>query len=175
MRTSTIWVIVVIIIIIVGGLLLWTTSTATPAPAANGTNPTTTGITTTQSTTTTTTNVPAPIIGANLALGTDSSTSLGMYLIGYNGKTVYTYNKDSMGTSTCYGVCATNWPPYVVSSSDNINNIQSGVTGTTGTITRTDGTLQLTYNGLPLYFFVGDSTGTDTKGQNVGGFKVVKP
>lgn len=118
-----------------------------------------------------------PVIGSNLALGTDSNVKVGgTYLIGYTGMTVYTYTKDTGSTSTCYSTCATNWPPYIVSSVDNINQLKAGVTGKVGTTVRTDGQLQLTYNGHPLYFYVGDKTGSDVNGQGVGGiWYVVKP
>lgn len=116
------------------------------------------------------------IIGSNLALGVDSNATLGKYLIAYNGMTVYTYAKDTGSTSTCYGACATNWPPYLVGAEDNINQLQAGVTGTVGTTMRTDGALQITYNGRPLYFYVKDTKSGDTTGQNVGGiWFVVKP
>ena len=158
---KTIIGIIVVIIIIVGGWILLAPA-STPAPVA--TTPTA-PIDTTASTTVP---VAAPVIGSNLALGTNNSTTLGLYLIGYNDKTVYTYDNDSVGTSTCYNTCATNWIPYAVSPSDDISNIQSGISGTTGTITRADGTLQLTYNGLPLYFYAGDMSNTDTNGNNLG-------
>jgi len=116
------------------------------------------------------------VIGDNLALGTDGNAKLGTYLIGYNGMTVYTYAKDTGSTSTCYDTCAQNWPPYVVAPQDNITQLEAGVSGKVGTTMRTDGNLQLTYNGHPLYFYIGDKTGSDTNGQGVGGiWYVVKP
>ena len=117
-----------------------------------------------------------PVIGKNLALGTDVNAKLGTYLIGYTGMTVYTKSTDSAGASTCYDACATNWPPYIVSPVDNINQLKAGVTGKTGTIVRSDGQLQLTYNGKPLYFYSGDKAGSDVNGQGIGGvWYVVKP
>ena len=115
-------------------------------------------------------------VSQNLALGTDSNASVGgTYLIGYNGMTVYTYDKDSAGTTTCYGTCAHNWPPYTVPAGS-VLNLQAGVTGAIGTIARTDGTIQVTYRGLPLYFYAGDKTSSDVNGNGVGGvWHVVKP
>jgi predicted lipoprotein with Yx(FWY)xxD motif len=160
---KTILWIIVAIIVIVGGLFIWSAAMAPTVPVA------------TSATQNATTTVPNSIIGSNLALSTGTSSTLGMFLIGYNGMPVYTSASDTAGTSTCYGQCATQWPPYVVSSSDDINNLQTGVTGTVGTITRTDGTLQLTYNGMPLYFFMDDTPSNPPTGQGVSGFSVAKP
>lgn len=116
------------------------------------------------------------IIGSNLALGTNGNAKLGTYLIGYTGMTVYTKSTDTAGTSTCYGDCATLWPPYIVGPEDNINQLKAGVTGKTDTIKRTDGKLQMTYNGKPLYFFAGDKANSDVTGEGVGGvWHVAKP
>jgi len=109
------------------------------------------------------------IIGSNLALGTDGNDTLGTYLIGYTGMTVYTYSKDTGSTSTCYGTCATNWPPYLVGAEDNVKQVKSGVNASkVGTTIRTDGSIQMTYDGHPLYFYIGDKTSSDAKGQGVG-------
>lgn len=107
-----------------------------------------------------------PIIGANLALGLDGAGA-NRHLIGYNGMTVY-MNAQDTSVSTCYDTCAVNWPPYIVSPADNIQQLQAGVEGDVGTTIRTDGQLQLTYNGHPLYFYKGDTSGSDTKGDGVG-------
>lgn len=116
------------------------------------------------------------IIGSNIALGTDGNTTLGTYLIGYTGMPVYTKDGDSATSSSCYDACATNWPPYIVGPEDNINQLKSGVSGKTGTITRADGSLQMTYNGKPLYFYSADVSGSDAKGDGVNKvWHVVKP
>lgn len=116
------------------------------------------------------------VIGNNLALGTDSNAKLGTYLIGYNGMTLYTYAKDTDTTSTCYDTCAQNWPPYVVAPGDDLTHLKAGVTGKVSTTVRPDGNLQLTYKDRPLYFYIGDKTGSDVNGQAVGGvWYVVKP
>jgi predicted lipoprotein with Yx(FWY)xxD motif len=108
------------------------------------------------------------IIGNNLALGLDGTAGR-MHLIGYNGMTLYTKDGDSVTASTCYGKCETNWPSYIVGPEDNLTHLQAGVTGKVGTITRTDGKLQVVYNGKPLYFYVGDKSGSDTAGDGIGG------
>lgn len=117
------------------------------------------------------------IIGANLALGTNSNATLGKYLIGYNGMTVYQFAGDKVGTSTCYSTCAKNWPPYLVGPEDNLTQLEAGITGKTDTIIRADGSIQMTYNGFPLYFYLGDKASGDTSGNlaNHAAWGIVKP
>lgn len=104
-------------------------------------------------------------VNQNLILGVSGTDS---HLTAYNGMAVYTYDRDTDGTSACTGSCAENWPPYTVPSADAIN-VSSVISGEVGTIARTDGELQVTYNGKPLYFYAGDTTTADTKGDGVGG------
>lgn len=117
------------------------------------------------------------VIGANLALGVNvGGATKSKYLIAYNGMTVYSYANDSLNKSTCIGECLKVWPPYVVGPEDNLTQLQSGVTGKVGTITRADGSLQVTYNGIPLYFYSGDVRSGDISGDHVGNlWFVVKP
>ena len=83
-----------------------------------------------------------------------------------NQMTLYTFDKDvaGSGTSNCTGGCLTTWPALTVPAGDTPAG-GAGVTGTLGTITRADnGALQVTYNGLPLYFFAHDTAPGDTNG-----------
>ena len=106
----------------------------------------------------------------------DSSTvqlatnpTLGQILTDSNGMTLYVFAKDSAGVSNCTGGCLAAWPALTVSAGT-MPTAGSGVTGTLGTITRSDnGALQVTYNGKPLYHFASDSAPGDTSGQGVGG------
>jgi predicted lipoprotein with Yx(FWY)xxD motif len=181
MKSSTILSIIVIIIILAGGWYLYMQQAA-PTPAGSA------GINGSQDqgnvggTDTGTVQQPGAdgaegmIIGSNLALGTDGNQTFGPYLIAYNGMTVYTFDKDKVGTTTCYGDCAVKWPPYLVGAEDNVNQLKAGVTGKADTIIRADGGIQMTYNGLPLYFYVSDTASGDVKGDGVGGvWHVVKP
>jgi predicted lipoprotein with Yx(FWY)xxD motif len=81
-----------------------------------------------------------------------------------NGKgfTLYSFAPDTPTTSKCYGSCAAYWPPVTGSSAAG-----SGLPGKTGTIKRTDGSLQLTYDGHPLYTYIGDSSPGQASGNNV--------
>jgi predicted lipoprotein with Yx(FWY)xxD motif len=99
---------------------------------------------------------------------TTADSSLGTIVVDAQGRTVYYFDKDTpdSGSSTCSGQCLDNWPPVVA---DAQTPAVDGVTGTVGTITRDDGTLQATLNGLPLYLYAGDKASGDVAGQGVGG------
>jgi predicted lipoprotein with Yx(FWY)xxD motif len=102
--------------------------------------------------------------------------SIGTVLVaGSNGMTVYTFTKDvkDSGKSACTGNCLSTWPALTVPAGDS-PAAGTGVTGTLDTITRDDGKLQVTYNGLPLYFFSGDSAPGDANGVYTN-WEAVKP
>ena len=120
------------------------TPTATPAPAASPV-------------------VLAQVVG-----------SMGTLLVAAsNGHTLYTFNSDTPGVSNCKGGCTSTWPPLSVPAGTTPVG-GAGVTGQLGTISRDDGSLQVTYKGLPLYFFHSDSKPGDTNG-NYTGWSLVKP
>ena len=79
-----------------------------------------------------------------------------------SGKTLYWFAPDTSTTSKCTGSCATFWPPVTGPVTAG-----SGVTGTLGTITRSDGTTQATYDGHPLYTYVGDTAAGQAKGNGL--------
>jgi len=103
--------------------------------------------------------------------------SVGTVLVaGSNGMTVYTFTKDvkDSGKSACTGQCITIWPALTVADGTT-PSAGSGVTGKLGTIKRDDdGKTQVTYNGLPLYFFHNDSAPGDANGV-YDMWEVVKP
>jgi predicted lipoprotein with Yx(FWY)xxD motif len=81
------------------------------------------------------------------------------------GKTLYWFAIDTSSKSNCSGSCATYWPPV-----KGPLTAGSGVTGTLGTITRSDGTKQATYDGHPLYTYVADGPGQNKgNGLNLSG------
>lgn len=94
-----------------------------------------------------------------------AETDLGEIVVDGEGMVVYQFDDDQRGAgeSMCEGQCLENWPP--VPGSDDVE--LEGVTGEVGTITGTDGTEQLTLNGWPLYYYVGDQAPGDTTGQGV--------
>ena len=92
--------------------------------------------------------------------------AIGTVLVdGKTGLTVYIFTKDvkDNGKSACSGGCLGTWPALTVSAGATPSG-GTGVTGKLGTITRDDGTLQVTYNGLPLYFFKNDKAPGDANG-----------
>lgn len=82
------------------------------------------------------------------------------------GFTLYWFVPDTSTTSKCYGECAKFWPPQKGPATAG-----SGVTGTLGTITRTDGSIQATWNGHPLYTFKEDTKPGEAlgNGKNLSG------
>lgn len=103
--------------------------------------------------------------GVNLATG-----DAGEYLVDAAGMALYLYVPDAQVTSTCYDDCATAWPPFVVTSADALPAAGAGVDASLfGTIDRDDGSLQLTYNGWPLYYFASDLEAGAVGGQGMGG------
>ncbi|MTD16394.1 hypothetical protein GIS00_20855 [Nakamurella sp. YIM 132087] len=125
-----------------------TTAAATSASAAGG-------------------NGPASSASGAAALGV-GDTSLGSVVVDGTGMTAYIFTKDTAGSgsSSCAGDCATAWPAI---HADSATPEVDGVTGTVGTITGTDGELQVTLDGLPLYTFAKDAAPGDVNGQGVNG------
>jgi predicted lipoprotein with Yx(FWY)xxD motif len=97
----------------------------------------------------------------------------GDVLTGANGLTLYTHAGDNATTSTCTDACATAWPPLSVGAGQQ-PSAAAGVIGSLGTLTRSDGTIQVTYDGLPLYYWQGDTKPGDVTGDGVSGFAVAK-
>ena len=113
-----------------------------------------------------------PTSGNNITLANNST--FGNYLVGENGMTLYFFAKDVSGESMCPdGTCLTNWPIFHVQNVDpgsglNISDFS--------TMTRSDGKMQTTYLGWPLYYFAGDAAKGDTNGDGVSGiWFVAKP
>lgn len=77
------------------------------------------------------------------------------------GFTLYSFAPDTSTTSNCNGTCAQNWPPVQGPVTG------AGVSGTFGTITRADGSVQATFDGHPLYTFVGDTAAGQNKGNGL--------
>lgn len=97
------------------------------------------------------------------------STSLGQVLVNSSGRTLYHDTKDTSSTIACTATCAQTWPPLTIPSGTK-PTWGSGLSGSKfGTVTRPDGTLQVTYAGWPLYTYSNDSGPGQAQGQGVGG------
>lgn len=92
--------------------------------------------------------------------------TLGSYVVGMDGKSLYIFTLDTGSSSSCNGECAVNWPPLTADSAADVD-AGEGVAGALGTITRDDGSLQITLGGKPLYYFKGDPADGDTNGQGL--------
>jgi predicted lipoprotein with Yx(FWY)xxD motif len=94
-----------------------------------------------------------------------SDMALGKIVVDGTGKTLYAFTNDTAGESTCYDACAASWPPLVVTG-----DITPGAgldAEDFGTTTRTDGSKQVTFYGMPLYWYAGDKAAGDTNGQGL--------
>jgi predicted lipoprotein with Yx(FWY)xxD motif len=109
---------------------------------------------------------PPPAMGTALTLR--SVGNLGPILVGPNGKTLYLFMSDSATMSTCNGSCAQNWPPLTTSGTPRgMGGVSQSLLGT---ITRQNGTKQVTYHGHPLYYFIADSGPGMANGEGVDAF-----
>jgi predicted lipoprotein with Yx(FWY)xxD motif len=111
------------------------------------------------------TEAPAAAGPATVNLG--KNDTLGSFLVDDKGMTLYLFTKDTPNTTVCYDKCATAWPP-LLTTGDPVagDGVDASLFGTT---TRTDGTVQVTYNGWPLYYYEKDKAPGDVTGQDVGG------
>jgi predicted lipoprotein with Yx(FWY)xxD motif len=107
--------------------------------------------------------------GSSAAASSGTGTTVNMttingtaVLTNSSGKTLYWFAPDTSTASKCSGSCATYWPPVTGPVTAG-----SGVTGTLSTITRADGTIQATYDGHPLYTYVGDTAAGQAKGNGL--------
>lgn len=101
--------------------------------------------------------------GSSVTLDT-ASTDLGDVLVDGDGMTLYMFDNDSEGESACVDDCATTWPP-VTGQAQVAGEVDEGMVGT---ITRPDGSTQVTYGGFPLYRYAADEEPGDVNGQGVG-------
>ena len=107
---------------------------------------------------------------AGLQLGAGSSASLGSFLVGPNGLTLYTLSSETSTGTVCTGGCLANWPALVVAPGGSVSG-PAGATGTFSSFTRADnGSTQVALNSHPLYYFAGDSAAGQTNGEGIAAF-----
>ncbi len=155
MKRSTTWLvgIVAILIILIGGYGIFHKSPAKTITSKQ----------------TSSSNTNSNLEVNNSVLITKTSSALGYYLAEPNGDALYTYDGDTTGVTNVTGSLLASWPAYQDTGAT------TGLPTSVGTIKRTDnGELQYTYNGLPLYTFVADSSGQVT-GNGVSNFTIARP
>jgi predicted lipoprotein with Yx(FWY)xxD motif len=137
----------------------------------NGSGATATTASSTNTTPTESSQGQTPSSGTATVKATENPT-LGTILTTVDGFTVYTFDSDTGGASSCNEGCQDIWPPLPAAGEPTAGE---GATGTVDTITRQDGTMQVTYDGKPLYMYSGDAAAGDTNGDGISGvWHVVK-
>jgi predicted lipoprotein with Yx(FWY)xxD motif len=110
---------------------------------------------------------PAAVSAGAATVNLGKDDKLGSFLVDAKGMTLYLFTKDTPNTSVCYDKCATAWPPLLTTGAavggDGVDASKFGAT------TRKDGSVQVTYNGWPLYYYQKDKAPGDVTGQDVGG------
>ena len=104
----------------------------------------------------------AAMLGACASMMMPAKFDGGM-LVGSNGMTLYSFDKDARGSgkSTCVDKCAVNWPPFMAGAN-------ASASGDWSIVTRADGSKQWAYKGWPLYYWVKDAKPGDRTGDDVG-------
>ena len=97
-----------------------------------------------------------------------TTASLGDFLIGPNGHTLYVFLKDTGPKSTCSGACASDWPP--LTTTDKLTTAGGVSTSALKTERRGDGKMQVSFDGHPLYYYAGDLAPGDANGQGLDMF-----
>jgi predicted lipoprotein with Yx(FWY)xxD motif len=110
-----------------------------------------------------------PAAPSNSAATVKTATGApGTFLVDAKGRSLYLWVADKGAKSTCSGSCAQAWPPLTTSGKPQAGT--GAKTSLLGTTKRSDGTLEVTYAGHPLYYFAGDATPGQTSGQGSEGF-----
>jgi predicted lipoprotein with Yx(FWY)xxD motif len=110
--------------------------------------------------------IAVPVTGA-VTVALSKNDSLGSFLVDDKGTTLYLFTKDTPDTCNCYDKCATAWPaPLTTGKPVPGEGVDASKLGTT---TRKDGSVQVIYNGWPLYYYQKDKAAGDVTGQDVGG------
>jgi predicted lipoprotein with Yx(FWY)xxD motif len=109
-----------------------------------------------------------PVTGGEVVINTAKDAKLGTFLVDGKGMTLYLFTKDTPGKSNCTGDCLVKWPPLVAADVKQVK-VGPGVDASKlGLADLPDGKKIVTYNGMPLYYWVKDMKPGDTTGQNVG-------
>lgn len=107
----------------------------------------------------------APAVAGSITIKTANGPD-GAYLTDGAGRALYMWVADKNGTSTCYGTCAAAWPPLTQKPAAAGGALAEDL----GQTARKDGTMQVTYDGHPLYYYAGDNSAGAINGQGSNGF-----
>lgn len=110
----------------------------------------------------------ATVIGSDGIVSAAKVGDLGTILVTSGGLTLYDFHKDKGATSSCYGACAGAWPPLLTKGNPQAQGAADR--SMLGTTKRKDGTLQVTYNGWPLYTYAGDQGPGEANGNDIDQF-----
>jgi predicted lipoprotein with Yx(FWY)xxD motif len=94
-------------------------------------------------------------------------TTAARMLVDARGMTLYVFAPDKKNQSVCYNKCAVYWPPVIVPTGTTVPTTMPGIKGTFGATKRTNGKHQLTFDGAPLYTYVGDKKAGQMTGQGL--------
>ncbi|MGI9092933.1 MAG: COG4315 family predicted lipoprotein [Mycobacteriales bacterium] len=136
--------------------------------SAGGSGPGTPASSTGPSTATTATSGTSGSTGTGGATVITRRGGLGTYLTDSAGRTVYEFEADSNGRSACSGACVSVWQPLTTKTKPTAS--RGATAADVATITRSDGSKQVTYKGHPLYYYSGDTAAGQTTGQGNDGF-----
>jgi predicted lipoprotein with Yx(FWY)xxD motif len=115
----------------------------------------------------------AAAMAEDVTLNVANDPKLGNILVDGKGMTLYLFKKDMPGVSNCSAGCLQAWPPFVTQGHPTLG---AGVDAShVGTATLADGRKIVTYEGMPLYYYVKDTKAGDTTGQGVGGVWFIVP
>jgi predicted lipoprotein with Yx(FWY)xxD motif len=114
---------------------------------------------------TTKTNSPSVAAGSAISL---KQTSVGQTLVDANGRTLYLFEGDKRNVSTLSVPGQAVWPPFTATIKPQALN--GAVAGRIATVAHADGSAQITYGGHPLYYYIGDRSPGQTRGQGLNQF-----
>lgn len=135
-------------------------SSTAASPSTTAKSTTTTASSSSSSSTSTTTMSSSATVDA-------AESAYGKILVDAKGYTLYLLSSEASGAVKCKGACLKIWFPVTLPSGMSKPVAGSGVKGTLGVITRSDGTKQVTDNGYPLYTFVRDTKAGQTNGEGI--------
>ena len=116
---------------------------------------------------------------SRFVLSAVQTTSVGTYIADGSGRAVYVLDDDSSNGAACTHLCLAIWPPVAVGNAIPQSSDSAILQSSIGVVTRDGGTVQITFRGRPLYYYLGDQKPGDTRGHHVedswGEWKLISP